>query len=64
MLQARSRNWETLFDGETGHFRPKTFNGTFQTGFDEFAWGPGPGYTEAGPWQYRFEVPYVTVNIH
>ena len=58
MLRARSRNWKNLYDGKTGHFRPKLFNGSFQSGFDEFAWGPGPGYTEAGPWQYRFEVPY------
>ena len=49
-LLARSRNWKNLYDGKTGHFRPKHFNGSFTDRFDEFAWGPGPGYTEAGPY--------------
>ena len=30
---------------------------SFVADWDEFAWGPGPGYTEAGPWQYRVEAP-------
>eukprot|EP01052_Picozoa_sp_SAG31_P019832 SAG31_NODE_1463_length_8238_cov_3.389851_13_plen_141_part_00 len=38
--------------------RVKDAEGNFASTFDEFAWGPKPGYTEAGPWQYRFEVPY------
>ena len=58
LLRQRSRQWTSLFDEKTGHFRPKFANGTFQEPFDEFAWGPSRGYTEAGPWQYRFEVPY------
>lgn len=37
----------------------KDQNGSFLPTFDEFAWGPEPGYTEAGPWQYRVEVPSV-----
>ena len=58
VLRARSANWTSLFDMETAHFRTKLENGSFTNLFDEFAWGPTPGYTEAGPWQYRFEVPY------
>jgi len=30
--------------------------GKFTDGFDEFAWGTD--YTEAGPWQFRFYVPF------
>lgn len=57
-LLRRSAEWTKLLDPETGHFRLKHTNGSFVDGFDEFAWGPAPGYTEAGPWQYRVEVPY------
>ena len=32
-------------------------DGSFAPDFDEFAWGDAAGYTEAGPWQYRLEVP-------
>ena len=55
VLLARSKQWVRLLDPKTGHFRPKFNNATFMTPFDEFAWGPAPGYTEAGPWQYRVE---------
>lgn len=58
VLTERSKNWIKLLDPETGFFRLKDSNGSFVSGFDEFAWGPKPGYTEAGPWQYRVEVPY------
>jgi putative alpha-1,2-mannosidase len=57
-LLSNSANWIKLLDPETGHFRVKGPEGDFLPTFDEFAWGPSPGYTEAGPWQYRFEVPY------
>lgn len=57
-LLQRSKNWVKLLDPETGFFRNKDANGNFVPGFDEFAWGPQAGYTEAGPWQYRLEVPY------
>ena len=57
-LLASSKNWIKLLDPDTGHFRVKDTNGSFLGTFDEFAWGPKPGYTEAGPWQYRVEVPY------
>ena len=57
-LAARAGNWTKLLDPATGFLRARAGNGAFAAGFDEFAWGPGPGYTEAGPWQYRLEVPY------
>lgn len=58
ILIERSKNWIKLLDPETGFFRLKNHSGHFVPGFDEFAWGPQVGYTEAGPWQYRVEVPY------
>ena len=57
-LSARASNWSKLLDPATGFLRARTAAGDFTPEFDEFAWGPGPGYTEAGPWQYRVEVPY------
>lgn len=58
-LLARSQKWTTLLDPATGFFRVKnSTTGNFSQPFDEFEWGPGPGYTEAGAWQYRVEVPY------
>jgi hypothetical protein len=57
-LASRAANWSKLLDPVTGFLRARAANGAFDPNFDEFAWGPGPGYTEAGPWQYRVEVPY------
>jgi predicted alpha-1,2-mannosidase len=63
-LQSRSERWTSLFDPQIAFFRPRFGkNGTFHDGFDEFAWGPDRGYTEAGPWQYRFEVPYAPTAL-
>lgn len=58
VLSMRSLNYSLLFDKETGFFRSrsKDTGGKFTTPFDEYAWGGD--YTEAGPWQYRFYVPY------
>jgi putative alpha-1,2-mannosidase len=55
---ARANNFTALLDPARGFFTPRLKNGSFIGDFDQFAWGPGPGYTEAGPWQYRVEVPY------
>eukprot|EP00656_Telonema_subtile_P048331 TRINITY_DN5729_c0_g1_i1.p1 TRINITY_DN5729_c0_g1~~TRINITY_DN5729_c0_g1_i1.p1 ORF type:complete len:254 (+),score=71.17 TRINITY_DN5729_c0_g1_i1:91-852(+) len=45
-------------DAATGFFRVKDSAGQFSQAFDQFEWGPSQGYTEAGAWQYRVEVPY------
>lgn len=58
VLLARSQNWTRLLDPSTGFFRVKDDKGEFSQPFDQFEWGPNPGYTEAGAWQYRVEVPY------
>lgn len=50
-LLARSAKYALMLNNETGFFAPKTALGSFLPDFDEFAWGNGPGYTEAGPWQ-------------
>lgn len=64
VLMARAMNYSLLFDGSTeeswqggGFMRSKELlTGKWTDGFDEFAWGGD--YTEAGPWQFRFYVPY------
>ena len=58
VLMARANNFTALLDPKRGFFVPRLKSGDFIADFDQFAWGPGPGYTEAGPWQYRVEVPY------
>ena len=55
-LRARADGWRNLLEPSTAFLRPKTSAGDFLEAFDEFGWG-GP-YTEAGPWQYRLEVPF------
>lgn len=52
----RSRRYPVLFNKETQFFQPKDRNGSFYQPFDPLAWRWG--FTEAGPWQYRFYVPH------
>jgi predicted alpha-1,2-mannosidase len=57
ILNQRAENYTKIFDINTGFFRSRLAeNGKFREPFDQFAWGGD--YTEAGPWQYRFNVPY------
>jgi len=57
ILTTRARNYTKLFDPETGFFRSKQIETEKWTvPFDQYAWGGD--YTESGPWQYRFYVPY------
>ena len=58
ILAARAARYALLIEPTSGGFLlPKTAAGNFSLAtFDEVQWGGG--YTEAGPWQYRFEVPY------
>lgn len=56
-LLQRSSNYSSLFDVEEGMMRSRSLvSGKFTEPFDQYAWGGD--YTEAGPWQYRFSVPY------
>jgi predicted alpha-1,2-mannosidase len=58
LLRARAANYGVLLDGaDTGMLRSIDIKtGKFSEPFDQFSWGGD--YTEAGPWQYRFHVPY------
>jgi hypothetical protein len=59
ILSDRAANWTLLLNPETGFLSPRYLDGTFKEEiFDEFGWGDSYGYTEAGPWQYRLEIPY------
>lgn len=51
-LSARAERYKTLWDDQTGFFRPKRADGKwFQSAeqFDPFAWATG--FVEGGPWQ-------------
>ena len=65
VLLQRAANFSHLFNPKTAFFQSKTVTPLLSTGlvaskfsdtFDQFAWGGD--YTEAGPWQYRFYLPY------
>jgi len=57
-LSQRAGNFSLVFDGTTaaGFFRSKNVEGKYSKEFDPIAWGGD--YTEAGPHQYRFYVPW------
>lgn len=55
-LAQRALGYRHLFDPVTGFMRPKHADGSWQAGFDEFAWGDA--YTEGGPWQWSLSVPH------
>jgi len=49
----RALTYRNIFDPETKFNRERWANGTFVTPFDQYAWSSG--YTEGGPWTFRFE---------
>ena len=55
-LYDRAMNYSVLFDQNTQFFRMKDASGKYADVFDELGWGDP--YTEAGPYQYRFAIPY------
>jgi predicted alpha-1,2-mannosidase len=56
-LRGRAANYSLMFDFSSGFIRSTDMStGKFTEPFDQFAWGGD--YTEAGPWQYRFSLPY------
>ena len=65
MLQ-QSGNWRTLYDQETNFIRPRTSDGSFQTGFDPDHLMPHHtnwdnqdqlGFEEGSTWQYTWMIP-------
>lgn len=62
LLQDRAMNYSLLFDEEKGFFRSRNIlNGKWTEPWDEFAWGQD--YTEGGPWQFRFYLPYDPLGL-
>lgn len=55
-FRARSRNYQTLFDAESGFMRARNTEGLFRPAFSPFSWGLD--YTEASAWQTTFAVPH------
>ncbi|CAK0879496.1 unnamed protein product [Prorocentrum cordatum] len=60
-LHLRAANYSRLFDAATGFLRARSPNGSFLSDphwekQGQYAWGSP--YVEAGPWQYRFNVPW------
>jgi len=62
ILMQRSKNYTKLFEPETGFFRSRDIGTEKWTEpFDQFAWGGD--YTEGGPWQFRYYVPYDPMGL-
>jgi predicted alpha-1,2-mannosidase len=61
ILEARSKNYSRLFEPSTAFMRGRDGSGNWTEPFDQFRWGSP--YTEAGPWQYRFYVPWDTEGL-
>ncbi len=53
---ARSKNYQKLFDKETGFMRARKLDGSFDEHFDPYDWGGD--YTEGSAWQNSFAVPH------
>lgn len=62
----RSGNWRSLYDRETNFVRPRTSDGSFQTGFDPDRLMPRHknwdnqdqlGFEEGSAWQYTWMIP-------
>lgn len=61
ILFNRSRKYPVLFNKTSLFFQPKDVNGSFYGPFDPLAWRWG--FTEGGPWQYRFYVPHDVAGL-
>jgi len=57
-LTIRTQRWRESFDKETMFFRGRDNSGAFLKPFDQYMWVGPSKYTEGGPWQYRFYVPF------
>ena len=66
-LLRSSRNWRTLFDGETGFIRPRTADGKFLGNWDpdhlmprHQSWDKDDqlGFEEGSTWQYTWMIPH------
>ncbi len=65
-LEARAERWPVLFDQEQLFFRGKAPGGppAFLEPFDPYAWmTENDHYTEGGPFQYRFYVPFAPARL-
>ena len=54
--ERRAKNYQNLFDAETGFMRGRDTDGNMADGFDPVKWGGE--YTEASAWQSTFAVPH------
>lgn len=60
-LLPRTKNYQKLWDAETGFFRPKRRDGKWLEPFDSYAWGSG--YVEGGPWQCTWAVQHDVAGL-
>jgi predicted alpha-1,2-mannosidase len=57
VLLARAGNFSLMFNPDSAFFRSRSLDsGKWTEPFDQFGWGGD--YTEGGPYQYRFYLPY------
>lgn len=63
VFRAREKNYATLWDPDTGFFRPRREDGTFVTPFVPDVWDNGEYYTEGSAWQWVWFVPHDTAGL-
>ncbi len=63
VFRARAKNYATLWDPDTGFFRPRREDGTFVTPFVPDVWDSGAYYTEGSAWQWLWFVPHDTAGL-
>lgn len=61
-FRARAKNYATLWDPDTGFFRPRAADGTFLP-FAPDTWDSGQYYTEGSAWQWLWFVPHDTAGL-
>lgn len=63
VFRARAKNYTTLWDSETGFFRPRKEDKTFVTPFAPDTWDSGAYYTEGSAWQWLWFVPHDVAGL-
>merc|ERR1712176_856534 len=66
ILRERAAGYSKLFDSDSGFFRSRMSDGNFSL-YENFSnsgiYNWGGDYTEGGPWQYRFSVPWNVTGL-
>ncbi len=63
LFRLRAKHYATLWDPDSGFFRPRNEDGTFVTPFVPDVWDNGTYFTEGSAWQWLWFVPHDQVGL-